>query len=191
MMLKNKSKKRGRSTPWDSDYPVGKVLLRAEEESQKLDSDRPDISFELRGVCYFDLASCTSEGVQKFLWAGIRLLAAKAKAEGLTDADMKTFMTEVFDNFHNTAGKIWEALQQGGISRGGVVVSVRQKAIGPGMISQPPELIVSPDIRTEPQSESVDPSTDEVSDSEIPWSKARREIRAAAKAYSEQTNADY
>src|SRR5260370_18660331 len=67
--------------------------------------------FRLQGKCVFDPAHLTSENVREFMWAGLRLLKAQAKARGLAEDEVQKLLMDAFFVFHDAAESVWTALR--------------------------------------------------------------------------------
>jgi hypothetical protein len=65
----------------------------------------------LQGRWLVDPARATSEATRQFMWAGLRVLRAEAKARGLPEEQVERLIVSVFDTFHDAADSIWNALK--------------------------------------------------------------------------------
>jgi hypothetical protein len=105
-------------TPWDVEgltcpygdamyFPFDKVVLSDSPVTWPQCKER----IYLHGRWLVDPARATSEDARQFMWAGLRVLRAEAKARGLSEEQVDRLLTRAFDTFHDVAESIWSALK--------------------------------------------------------------------------------
>ena len=118
------NKLQNRLPPWDEEMSelLGEPTLPFDKtltQEMRLRPLRQEI-FRLRGWCVFDPTRATSEDIRQFLWAGLRVLRAQAKARGLAEEEVRRLLMSAFDVFHDASESIWTALKTVVSSEGGV-----------------------------------------------------------------------
>ena len=78
----------------------------------------------LHGIYFFTPSELTQDDLQQFLWSGLRVLRAEAKARGMSDEQVHKLLLSAFDVFHDAAESMWTALKS--------VVSVPELRRSPG-----------------------------------------------------------
>jgi hypothetical protein len=82
-MIQSRSRKRkAHATPWDA--PAYQPAPCAAPQPLVKAGVPANLGICLHGVYIFDPATCTSEELRQFLWAGMRVLDEEVKARGLT-----------------------------------------------------------------------------------------------------------
>jgi hypothetical protein len=65
----------------------------------------------LHGLYVFDPDRSTPDDFRQFLWAGLRLLEAEARAKGLNERQVRSLLLHAFDRFHESADDLWTTLK--------------------------------------------------------------------------------
>jgi hypothetical protein len=107
-----------RRTPWDVEvltFPPGDALYlpfhRVVLPESPATGPRCKEVIYLHGRWLVDPARATSEDARQFLWAGLRVLRAEAKARGLSEEQVDRLLVRAFDTLHDAAESIWTALK--------------------------------------------------------------------------------
>ncbi len=105
-----------RKTPWDDELvklPAYRGVATPAEEGADVGHsvDPGKRIIRLHGFYIFDPRHSTSADFRQFLWAGLRVLRAEARARGLSEEQVHQLLVSAFDLFHDTEDSIWAALQ--------------------------------------------------------------------------------
>jgi hypothetical protein len=174
-MIQSKSRKRKiNSTPWDAPAYEGEPCGAPSPAKPSVPTN---LGICLHGMYFFDPATCTSEEVRQFLWAGIRVLDKEVKAHGLSEKEVRRILTGTFDVFHDTANVLWASLQQMKAKRLPAPAQARSTAA-----------LVQP--ATESAGEEDYPIASFYKPATYEWTSEGYEARESLRRFSEQTHAN-